>query len=535
MSIAITRPTRPTRPRLRRNLVALAAVCLSSLMFGLEISSVPVILPTLEKVLHGDFKGIQWIMNAYTIAVTTVLMATGTLADRYGRKRIFAIGVALFGLTSLLCGLAQSVPMLIAARFLQGASGGAMLICQVAVLSHQFQEGPERAKAFSAWGIILGIGLGFGPIVGGAIVALSNWQWVFLVHVALAVLTLALVFNGVEESRDPQADTLDIAGIATLSLSVFGLAYFITQGSDFGFASVKGLVMAAAILAGFAAFVLAEKLSARPMFDFSVFRVRKFSGALMGSMGMNFSFWPFMIYLPIYFQIGLGYDSVTAGLALLAYTLPTLVFPPLGERLVLRYGPGFVIPLGLFTIGLGFVLMKFGSGAAHASGWTMLPGCFVAGAGLGLTNTPTTNTTTGSVSSERAGMASGIDMSARMITLAVNIALMGLILVAGILFELKARFAGQLDVAALHRLAEQIAAGNVAAVTQGLPELSRLDPAGVALHAALVHGFGWVMMYGGSGAWVLAAIGVVLFGGVSRRTANAKATAQARCVRCDSL
>ena len=213
----------------RKNILALGAICLASLMFGLEISSVPVILPTLEHVLHGDFKGMQWIMNAYTLAVTTVLMATGTLADRFGRRKIFVIGIALFGLTSLICGLAQNVPTLIAARLLQGASGGAMLICQVAVLSHQFSNGPERARAFSAWGIIFGIGLGFGPIIGAMIVAVSGWQWVFWVHALLAVITLALVFSGVQESRDPHADTLDLAGIVTLSLAVFGLVYLINM------------------------------------------------------------------------------------------------------------------------------------------------------------------------------------------------------------------------------------------------------------------------------------------------------------------
>jgi MFS family permease len=128
--------------------IALAAVCLSSLMFGLEISSVPVILPTLERVLNGNFREIQWIMNAYTIACTTVLMATGTLADRFGRKRVFCIAIILFGISSLFCGLAQNAKILIVGRFLQGVTGGAMLVSQVAVLSHQFQEGEKRSRAF---------------------------------------------------------------------------------------------------------------------------------------------------------------------------------------------------------------------------------------------------------------------------------------------------------------------------------------------------------------------------------------------------
>ncbi|MDN7152276.1 MFS transporter [Paraburkholderia sp. WS6] len=503
-------------------------------MFGLEISSVPVILPTLERVLHGDFKGMQWIMNAYTLGVTTVLMATGALADQFGRRRIFVIGIALFGLTSLICGFAQSVPTLIVARLLQGASGGAMLICQVAVLSHQFSEGPERVRAFSAWGIILGIGLGFGPIIGGMIVAVSGWQWVFWIHALLAAITLTLVFGGVQESRDPHAHTLDVAGIITLSLAVFGLTYYITQGSDLGFASLRAILILVATAVAFIAFLCAERLSARPMFDFSVFRIRKFSGALMGSAGMNFSFWPFMIYLPIYFQIGLGYDSVSAGLALLAYTLPTLLFPPLGERLALRYGSGIAIPAGLFTIGLGFMLMKYGSNVPHPGVWTMLPGCILAGAGLGLTNTPVTNTTTGAVPAERAGMASGIDMSARMITLAINIALMGAILVGGILVNLRARLPATLDTAPLGRLAEKIAAGDVEAVRRGIPALATLDPSGTAVHAALIDGFGWVMLYGGAGVWVLAALSFVISGSASRRLRKIETVPTQQSVRCDS-
>ncbi|KVE32734.1 MFS transporter [Burkholderia sp. TSV86] len=505
---------------LSRNAVALAAVCLTSLMFGLEISSVPVILPVLERVLHGDFNGMQWIMNAYTIACTTVLMATGTLADRFGRKRVYVIGTVLFGATSLVCGVAQSVPVLIAGRLLQGASGGAMLICQIAVLSHQFQDGRERSRAFGIWGCVFGIGLGFGPIIGGAIVALSSWQWVFLVHAPLAVVALVLIFGAVRESRDPHAGRLDVAGIVTLSLAVFGLAYYITQSGELGATSLAGLGVLAATMVALVAFVVAERVSARPMFDFSVFRSRTFSGALFGSMGMNFSFWPFMIYLPIYFQIGLGYGSVTAGCALLAYTLPTLVVPPLGERLALRYGPGVVIPGGLLTIAAGFALMRLGSAAAHPDWLTMLPGCMIAGIGLGVTNTPVTNMATGAVSSERAGMASAIDMSARMISLALNIAIMGFVLVAGIVSGLSARLPGELDAAALRRVAQQIASGHGGAAGDVVPALAAVDPSGLALHAALAHGFGWVMMYGAVCAAILAVASLAVFAPVRWRAAG---------------
>ena len=287
---------------------------------------------------------------------------------------------------------------------------------------------------------------------------------------------MMLVFAGVRELRDPQAKRLDIAGIVTLSVAVFGFVFFLTQGPDLGFASRPAIAILAVSALSLIAFVFVEKLIAHPMFDFSVLGIRNFSGALLGSMGMNFSFWPFMIYLPIFFQNGLGYDSVTAGLSLLAYTLPTLVFPPLGERLALRYRPGVVIPAGLFTIGLGFMLMKLGSGVSEPSWLTMLPGCLVAGIGLGITNTPVTNTTTGSVSSARAGMASGIDMSARMISLAINIALMGFILIEAIASRLKGAFGATLDAAQLRALAERLASGDDAqSVAQGFPGLASVD------------------------------------------------------------
>ncbi|MDR3444611.1 MULTISPECIES: MFS transporter [unclassified Dyella] len=481
-----------------RNRMALAAVCLSSLMFGLEISSVPAILPTLARVLHGDFRDMQWVMNAYTIACTSVLMGTGTVADRYGRKRLFLVCIALFGVTSLLCGLAWNMPVMIAGRFLQGASGGAMLICQVAVLSHQFSEPAERVKAFASWGVIFGIGLGFGPIIGGAIAALANWQWVFLVHGPLALVTLALAWRGAVESRDPHAQRLDIGGIVTLSLAVFGVAYVITQGGDMGFASTQAIVIAALSLLCLVAFVVIERLAARPMVDFSVFRIRPFSGALLGSAGMNASFWPFMIYLPVYFHDVLGYGDVVAGSALLAYTLPTLVVPPVAERLAHRYRAGWVIPGGLFTIGAGFFLMKWGSGVTQPSWLSMLPGCVVAGIGLGLTNTTVTNTTTGSVPSERAGMASGIDMSARMISLAINIALMGLILVAGTSAGLSRVMPGDAEVR--HSVAVAMAGGQSVTLAPHV------------VHGALAQGFQWVMLYGGLSVWLLAGASLWVFG-----------------------
>lgn len=487
--------SRPLSP----NTAALAAVCLSSLMFGLEISSVPVILPVLERQLPAGFGQLQWIMNAYTLACTTVLMAAGTFGDRYGRKRVFVAGLLAFAATSLACGLANDARTLIVARFLQGGSGGVMLICGTAVLAHQFRAGRERARAFAAWGVVFGVGLGFGPIVGGGILALADWRWVFLVHVALAAITLWPLLRGVRESRDPQAGRLDAAGIATLSVGVFGLTWCLIQGPAAGFASAAVLAVAAVAAVALIAFVRIETAQAHPMFDFAVFKLRDFSGAMVGAVAMNVSFWPFIVYLPIYFHGVLGYDAFAAGALLLAYTLPTLVMPPLAERLSLRFHPGWTVTVGLFAIGAGFLAMRYG-GRADEPGWAqLLPGLLLAGIGLGLTNTPVTNTTTAAVPSERAGMATGMDMSARFISLTVNIAVMGLILLAGIGASLRERYGAFAPAAA-----ERIAAGDLGALGS--------DPAArQAARAALAHGFDLAMLYGGAGVWLLAALGLAIF------------------------
>jgi len=477
------------------------------MMFGLEISSVPAILPTLERTLHANFQQLQWTMNAYTLAVATVLMAAGTLADRYGRKRLFVASMIAFGLSSLVCGIAPNIAILIAGRALQGATGGAMLISQIAVLSQQYDDARERAKAFGWWGIVFGFGLGFGPAIGSGITALMGWEWVFLVHVLITILTVFLTAVSVRETRDPNAQHLDLAGIVSLSAAVFCLVFFITQGSRLGFINPVSAGAAAIAVVSFASFMAIELSKSHPMFDFSVFRIRRFSGAILGSMGMNFSFWPFMIYIPIWFEAGLGLDGLAAGVALLAYTLPTLIVPPFAERLLLRRGPGLVIPVGLFTIGVGFLIMKFAPDAGEAILPVTLLGALVAGIGLGVTNTPVTNTTTGSVSSDRAGMASGIDMSARMISLAVNIAVMGFALMSGILASLRAVLPVSADPALFPRLAERIASGNLSVLDEPSAKLSS-----EIAHKALVAGFDWVMLYGALGVWTLALLSLLAFG-----------------------
>jgi len=482
-----------------RNNIALSAVCLSAVMLGLEITSIPSILPTIERVLPADFKQLQWIMNAYTLAMCSTLIAMGALADSFGRKRVFIIGISVFGISSLICGLAFSAPLLIVARFLQGISAAGMLACQVAVLSHQYREGKNRVTAFAWWGIVFGLGLGLGPIVGGAIIAFLSWKWVFLIHVLIAIITVILARIGVSESVAPHDGKTDIGGMVTLPIAVFGLVYLITQGQTLSLSNPLGLAILCSSLSCLLLFVFIENRATRPIFDLKAFQIRNFSGALLGASGMNFSFWPFIIYFPIYLQSVLGYSSVMAGLTVLAYTFPTVIVPPYAERLLVKRGPKFVIPLGLLVIAGGFMFLHLIASSDYASLITLLPGCLLAGIGLGLTNTTVTNTTTASLPPERTGMASGMEFSARMISLAINIAFLGFILLKGVQAGLTHLPSDSLSVLDIAKLADVIAAGNLSdAQSVGIT-------ASVARHA-LTHGFEWVTLYGAVAPAILAVI-----------------------------
>ena len=453
-------------------------------MFGLEISSVPVILPNLASQLDASISGIQWVMSAYTIGCVIILVISGILADQYGRKRVFCIAIGFFGLTSLACGLSSNLVLLVAARFLQGIAGGGMLTCLIAILNVQFVEKAARARAFSTWGVVFGAGLGFGPVVGTLLLETFSWRWVFLAHALLAIPTLVLVLLSVTESRRVDQRPLDVWGMITLAIAIFSITYLVQQLQTAELVSWHTIALAAITVTSVSAFFLIEKLATAPMMDFSIFRIRSFSGAICGAIGMNMSFWPFVIYYPLYLEIGLAYDPTKMSAILMACTVPTILAPPLGERMTAKFGAAVIIPVGLLIIGCGFFLLFLANMTSHPTWWMLLPGSLLAGAGTGLINTPVSNASTAAAKPEQAGMASGLDMSSRLITLAIVIAAMGCLLVEGIALSLGDANGHSLNAA------KALAAGNLRQVKQLLPDANISN-----VHMAFVKGFSWIILF----------------------------------------
>ncbi len=402
----------------------LLAVSVGTFMLLLDVTIVVVALPDIQRALHASFGEVQWVVDAYALTLASLLLTSGVLADRYGRRLLFSIGLAIFTVGSLLCGLAQSPLMLILSRSGQGIGGAIMFSTSLALLGQSFR-GRDRGVAFGVWGAITGVAVSLGPILGGVITTEISWRGIFLVNIPIGVVGLLITLWRVEESRSPQPGHPDWAGFVLFTLGLVGLVYgFIRAGeiswSDTG--ALVSLVLGGVLLAGF---VLAESIVPNPMFDLSLFRVPTFDGGLIAALAMNGSLFAMLLYLVIYLQDLLGYSALDTGIRLLVSSGSLLVAATISGRLSERVPVRWLIGPGLLLVGLGLLLM---SGLSGSSTWThLVPGLIVSGIGAGLVNPPLASTAIGVVEPERAGMASGINSTFRQIGIALSIAILGTI------------------------------------------------------------------------------------------------------------
>jgi EmrB/QacA subfamily drug resistance transporter len=445
--------------RKRTNWWTLVAVCGATFMLLVDITIVQVALPRIHTELHTSFTDLQWVIDAYSLTLAALVLMSGAVADRFGRKRIFVGGVAIFTGSSLLCGIAQSGPQLDVARALQGIGGATMFATALALIAQDYQ-GRERGTAIAFWSATVGGAVAIGPLLGGALTDAFGWRWVFFVNLPIGALVLAIAGLRMINIADPNAKRLDFAGLVTFSGSLFLLIFGLLRGNDEGWSSAKIVASLAGAAVLMALFLAAELRQERPMFDLSLFRNRSFSGVSVATFGIGAGMFGVFPYITFYLQNLLRYSPFEGGLRLLPATVPAFFVPILVRRLGSRVAPGTLLGIGLTIIAAGLLLM---SRLSTDSRWTaLLPGLLLTGIGIGVANPTIAHIALGVVAPARSGMASGISNTFRIGGLATGIAALGAIFQDGVRTKLGALLPGS-----GHALAATVvASGPHAASTQ---------------------------------------------------------------------
>lgn len=387
--------------------VLLATVLGSSLAF-IDATVVNIALPAIGRDLGSDAAGLQWTVNGYALSLAALILLGGSLGDRYGRKRVFQVGVGWFAVASLLCGLAPTVELLIGARVLQGVGGALLTPGALAILEASFVRA-DRSRAIGAWSGLGGIGGALGPFLGGWIVETANWRLIFLINVPVALLVMAVAARHVPESRDPAAAReLDVAGVLTGAAGLAGLTYGFTAWPERGAGSPVVLLSLAAGVAGMVAFVLTERRARAPMLPLGIFRSAPFSAANVVTFLVYAANGGVFFLVVLNLQVVSGYSPLASGIALLPVTALMLLLSARAGALAQRIGPRLPMTAGPLVCAAGLVLLSFvGADAPYVR--HVLPAVIVFGLGLSLLVAPLTATALGALDDAHAGIASGVN------------------------------------------------------------------------------------------------------------------------------
>jgi EmrB/QacA subfamily drug resistance transporter len=441
-------------------------------MLLLDVTIVNVALPAIQRSLDASFSELQWVIDAYALGLATCVLTAGSLADLFGRKRLFVIGIVVFTAASAACGASNDALTLNIARGIQGLGGAIMFATALALISQEF-HGKERGTAFGLWGATIGAAVAIGPLAGGVLTSGLSWRWIFLVNVPIGVGAVALGTLKLRESSAPEYSRLDPIGLVTLTGGLFCLILALIEGNGRGWTSgfILGLLGGAAVL--LVAFVLSQARGATTMIDLSLFQRPAFVGAQTTALTISSSIFAIFLFVTLYLQNVLGLSPLQTGLRFLPLSLLSFVAAPIAGRLSARIPVRFLLGGGLGLCALSLWLM---SGLTLHSHWThLLPGFLIGGIGIGMVNAPLASTAVSTVRQERAGMASGINNTFRQLGIATGIAGLGAI------------FASRVDPGAYSPHADAVArASFVSALNHVLLVAAVIALVGAVLAAALV-------------------------------------------------
>jgi len=481
----------------------LIAVCLATFMLLLDVTIVMVALPEIQHGLGSSFTDLQWVIDAYALTLASLLLTSGSLADRYGRRLLFIVGLAVFTLASLLCGVAQSPLMLTLSRSAQGVGGAVMFATSLALLAQSFR-GRERGVAFGVWGAVTGVATSLGPILGGVITSGISWRGIFLVNLPIGAVAIALTWWRVDESRSPQASRPDWLGFLVLTAALVSLVYGLIRAGEISWDDSGVLLCLCLAVALLTAFALIEERVEHPLFDLSLFRTPTFVGGSIAAFTMNGSLFAMFAYLVLYLQNDLGYSALGTGTRLLVISGASLVAATLAGRLSSHVPVRWLIGPGLALVGIGLLLM---SGLDAGSSWThLIPGFAIAGIGSGLVNPPLASTAVGVVEPQRSGMASGVNSTFRQIGIATSIAALGSIFTASLRHNLEHALASQPGLAGhASGVVDAIRQGQAGPAIAKVPAASRGQLVG-AIHSSFATTINDLLVVTG----VVALVGAVL-------------------------
>jgi EmrB/QacA subfamily drug resistance transporter len=427
----------------------IAAAVLGSGVAFLDGTVVNAALPAISRDLHANLSDLQWVLTGYLLTLGSLLVLGGSLGDRYGRRRIFQIGLVGFAATSILCAIAPDTGSLIAARCVQGVAAALLVPNSLAIVSASFYV-RDRGRAIGAWAGLGGIATAIGPFLGGWLIDSVSWRWVFVINLPISAAAFAIAARHVPETRDEHmAPHLDLVGSALLTLGLGGLVYALIEGPGNGWSALAvaaGVVGIAALLA----FGLVEARRPNPMIPLGIFRSRQFSGANGVTFAVYAALGAVTFLLVVHLQTDLGYSALEAGASLLPLTACMLLLSARAGALAQRSGPRWPMTIGPMVVALGmFLLGRVDPGTTY---WeTVFPATIVLGLGLSLTVAPLTATVLGAVEDAHAGIASAINNSvariAGLLAVAVLPAAAGLTAKQGL--DLVDGFARAMDIAAV--------------------------------------------------------------------------------------
>ncbi len=417
-------------PALDRKWWTLIAVCTATFMLLLDITVVNVALPDIQRSLHASFSDLQWVVDAYSLTLAAFLLTAGVVGDIYGRREVFAAGLVIFSVSSLVCGLSTDPLMLNLARAVQGVGGAIMFATSLALIASAF-VGRDRGTAFGIYGAVIGGAVAIGPLIGGAITSGIGWRWIFFVNVPIGVLAVLITFARIAKSKDPRQRSIDWVGFFTFSVSLFCLVFALVRGNDLGWGSstIVALLAAAAVL--MVAFFVNEQRTGDPMLDLGLFKIPAFVGISVVAFTLAASIFAMFLYLTLYIQDNLGYGPFAAGLRFLPLTLVTFFVAFFAGRLTVRVQSRFLLGIGMLFVAGGLLLMSY----THPnSTWTvLLPGFIICGIGIGAVNPVLASGAISVVQPQRSGMASGANNTFRQVGIATGIAVLGAIFQSQIL------------------------------------------------------------------------------------------------------